>query len=122
MKNLNELDKHRVKDPTLLSFTGGWSGDETCGMFQLQSPVDNGVLQVIAAAGDGWDHVSVSRADRIPTWDEMEFVKRTFFKDDEVAMQLHVPPTEHINVHPYCLHIWRPHKGKIPVPPARMVA
>lgn len=52
----------------------------------------------------------------------MEQVKRLFFKPDEVAFQLHLPPSDHISVHPYCLHIWRPHRGKVPLPPKAMVA
>jgi hypothetical protein len=75
---------------------------EMSGAFKL------GELAIIASNGMGWDHVSVSRADRCPTWDEMELVKRLFFKDDECAMQLHVPPSDHINCHPNCLHLWRP--------------
>jgi hypothetical protein len=52
----------------------------------------------------------------------MEFVKRRFFHDDETAMQLHVPVAQHINHHPYCLHLWRPQQGHIPTPPPHMVA
>ena len=65
-------------------------------------------LRCIFSNGLGWDHVSVSLPTRCPTWAEMEFIKRTFFADDETAMQLHVPLAEHISHHPYCLHIWRP--------------
>lgn len=52
----------------------------------------------------------------------MERVKRTFFKDTEAAMQLHVPVADHLSLHPYCLHIWRPHDATIPLPPKNMVA
>lgn len=80
-------------------------------------------LRVIWSQNNGWDHVSVSLPDRCPTWDEMELVKRTFFADDEYAMQLHVPPSEHVNIHPYCLHLWRPNDGReIPFPDKSMVA
>ena len=51
----------------------------------------------------------------------MEQVKRLFFRDDETAMQLHVQPADHINCHPHCLHLWRPHGVEIPRPPAFMV-
>lgn len=78
-------------------------------------------LRVIATTEGGWDHVSVSIANRCPTWDEMELVKRAFFFEHETAMQLHVPPSEHINIHPYCLHLWRPQNVAIPRPPSAMV-
>jgi hypothetical protein len=110
MKNLRLLDKYRIKHP----FGNEVSAAE--GAFIL--PDD---LRVIACNGDGWDHVSVSREDRIPSWYDMELVKRMFFKDDETAMQLHLPPAKHINQHPNVLHLWRPHNVLIPLPPARMV-
>jgi|SRR5262245_16916740 len=89
--------------------------DEYNGHFYV--PCNGALLMVIASNGGGWDHVSVSRPARIPSWTEMEFVKRTFFKDDEVAMQLHVTPADHINLNPNVLHIWRPHEDTIPLPP-----
>jgi len=117
MQNLRLLDQYRLS----MREVYGYDGDATCGAFSIPSKIDGQHLRVIASAGEGWDHVSVSRADRCPNWPEMEQIKRLFFKDDEVAMQLHVPPSEHINFHPYCLHLWRPHDAKIPMPPDWMV-
>jgi len=67
-----------------------------------------GQLQIIVSDGMGWDHVSVSRKDRPPTWAEMDQVKRLCFRDDEIVMQLHVTDGRKVNVHPNCLHLWRP--------------
>jgi hypothetical protein len=117
MRNLRELDSFRDTSPAIKKFYGG-IGDETCGAFQVRWPRGQGrVLRIIASSGMGWDHISVSLPDRCPTWDEMEFIKRMFFKPDEVAIQLHLPPADHINNHPYCLHLWRPHATDIPLPP-----
>lgn len=90
-------------------------------------PYSGEILGVIASDGDGWDefdlpgepweHVSVSLPHRCPTWDEMDFVKRLFWRDDETVMQLHVPREMHINDHPYCLHLWRPTRSEIQLPP-----
>ena len=100
----------------------GGNGDGGNGVFQCRSPVDGRPLNVIASDGMGWDHVSVSREARVPNWEEMEHVKRLFFADGETAMQLHVPPADHINNHPRTLHLWRPNDGReIPRPPAMMV-
>jgi hypothetical protein len=99
----------------------GCAGDETCGLFILNGTNFKRALRVIASSGEGWDHVSVSLPERCPTWAEMEQVKRLFFRDDETAMQLHVPPTDHISIHPFCLHLWRPHGAEIPRPPGWMV-
>lgn len=79
------------------------------------------VLRVIASWGGGWDHVSISLHNRCPGWDEMEWVKRLFFKPSEVAMQLHPAESDYVNLHPHCLHIWRPQGAAIPLPKLEFV-
>ena len=108
MRDLHELDRYRVTDRAALARCGGWAGDGDCGSFVIPSPIDRAPLMVIASNDAGWDHVSVSRKNRCPNWAEMEHVARLFFRDDEAAMQLHVPAQEHINIHPNVLHWWRP--------------
>jgi len=127
MRDLRELNRYRVALPPNIAalwgvqpFGGGLA--EICGAFVMPSPIDNRQLRILASNGDGWDHVSVSLVNRCPRWSEMEHVKRAFFRDDEIAMQLHVPPRDHISLHPFCLHLWRPHEGAIPLPPPAMVA
>lgn len=119
MRSLYELNRYRCRDDWVMRAYGGF-GDDKFGAFWL----DDGLF-VIAANGGGWDHVSVSfgaESVRCPTWEEMEQVKRLFFHPDETVMQLHVPATDHISYHPYCLHLWRPHEPvKIPRPPQWMV-
>ncbi len=122
MRNLNLLNAYRITDRASLRHWGGWAGDETCGAFRIPSPLDKALIMVVASNGEGWDHVSVSRTNRCPNWPEMERRAGLFFKDDETAMQLHVPRADHLNLHPYCLHWWRPHDGTIPRPPSTMVA
>jgi len=118
VKRLRELNRYRDR---AWEHRMGGKGDDFGGCFVMPSP--HGVdLRIIAASGEGWDHVSVSTALRCPTWAEMEQVKRAFFRDDEAAVQLHVPPKAHISVHPHCLHLWRPHEQAIPMPPEWMVA
>lgn len=120
MRNLNLLDIYRDASPSVRD-RFGTIGDESSGAFMI--PFEGRDLRVVASSGDGWDHVSVSLSNRTPNWREMEHIKRLFFRDDETAMQLHVPPSDHISVHPYCLHLWRPNDGReIPRPPAWMVA
>lgn len=120
MRNLRLLN--RFRDVAAATAFYGWAGDETCGVFTVPSPIDGAGLRVIASSGEGWDHVSVSRKNRCPNWPEMDHIKRLFFCDDEVAMQLHVATKDHISFHPHCLHIWRPNDGTvIPLPPAEFV-
>jgi len=84
-----------------------------------------GNLRMLVSAGEkgkyAWEHVSVSLADRCPTWAEMDRAKKLFWLPEETVMQLHVPEREHINVHPYTLHLWRPIGFDIPLPPPIMV-
>lgn len=122
MKNLCLPEIERYRDAASAKRLYGWPGDGGNGVFRIPSPSDGQTLVAIASDGDGWDHVSVSRSNRPPNWAEMEKIKRLFFKDDEVAMQLHVPPSEHINVQRNCLHLWRPQEQAIPRPPGWMVA
>lgn len=91
------------------------------GAFCIRSPADRGALQIIASDGSPdipWEHVSVSRTDRCPTWEEMCHVKRMFWNDDECVVQFHPPTSEHVNNHNYCLHLWKPLGVTIPTPPA----
>ncbi len=73
----------------------------------------------------GWDHVSVhieTRSGiRCPWWDEIDYIRKLFFKGDEWVMQLHTPVDKHINKHPSTLHLWRPQDQVIPVPPRDFV-
>ena len=78
-------------------------------------------LQVLFSNGEGWEHVSVSRNSRVPSYDDMDEIKREFWDDDQTVMQLHVPLDDHVNHHEYCLHLWRPTDQEIPRPPSLMV-
>lgn len=76
----------------------------------------NQAVMVIASDGMGWEHVSVSRRDRCPTWDEMCQVKAMFWDEDDCVIQFHPPKRDYVNIHPYCLHMWRPVGVDFPQP------
>jgi hypothetical protein len=86
------------------------------GHYLIPHPKTGARLTVIASTGLGWDHVSVSLKNRTPTWEEMDFIYRLFFRDDETVMQLHVPASTKVNLHNYCLHLWRPTASGISIP------
>ena len=48
----------------------------------------------------------------------MCWVKDLFWAAEEAVMQLHPPKSEWVNNHNYCLHLWRPLDGNIPLPPS----
>ena len=83
----------------------------------------NKKFQVIASDGMGWDHVSVTLANRhrCPTWGEMCFIKDLFFPDDEQVVQFHPAKSEHVNINNYCLHLWRYQDSELPKPLEIMV-
>lgn len=93
--------------------------DDDGGAFKV--PYGKLTLFVIASHGAGWDHVSVSLLTRTPTWDEMCFIKDLFFESEDCVIQYHPPKSQYKNVHPFCLHLWRPQNEAIPMPPEFMV-
>lgn len=119
------IEQYRVRDGAMASSPE----DGRNGAFRIPTPT--GMLAVIVSDGSdwaeselpppAWEHVSVSLAARCPTWSEMDFVKRIFWRDDELVLQFHVPREQHINCHPYCLHLWKPVGVTIPLPPTKAV-
>lgn len=110
------LEKYRLT-------RGPLGSDESCGpngMFII--PYKKKELRVVSSDEMGWDHVSVSIKNQIPSWNIMSYVKNLFFKKDEIAFQLHPAEKDHINVHPYCLHLWRCQYQELELPPKFMVA
>ena len=121
MINLHLLDTHRLIGKDLPAHFKGYSGDHTCGAFVIPSPIDQAEIVIMASSDFGWEHVSASRNNRCPNWLEMDHIKHLFFKDEETVMQVHVPKSDHVNDRSYCLHLWRPTKDAIPLPPKWMV-
>ena len=87
-------------------------------------PIRGHTLRVIASSAQAeasWDHVSVSLPNRCPNWPEMCAVKDLFWSDDEAVAQFHPPRAAYVNLHPYCLHMWKPQGIVMPLPPSWMV-
>jgi hypothetical protein len=111
-----EVEKYRFHNGTY----GSKAGDDF-GAFCIPGSCGRD-LMVIASSGDeslgvDWEHVSVSLKNRCPNWLEMCYIKSLFWDDEETVMQLHPPKSKWINNHAYCLHMWRPKKAEIPLPP-----
>ena len=88
--------------------------------------VSSGTDPSCKETGLDWEHVSLKiryrRTDgrykmRLPTWEEMQFIKEVFWKDDEAVIQIHPPKSDYVNTHPYVLHLWRPTDGQLRLPP-----
>lgn len=63
---------------------------------------------------DGLEHVSVSPRHkyRIPSWDDMCYLKDIFFDDEEEVYQIHPPKSQYVNVMQNCLHLWKRADGR----------
>lgn len=112
MRALSYLDQYRIP------FRGAY-GDERNGAFRLR--IKGEEWTVIASSEFGWEHVSISHTRKMPSWAVMCALKDLFFAEDEVVMQLHPAKRDYVNHHPYCLHLWRPVKATIPLPPRDLV-
>lgn len=121
MKNHNpQIEKMRIKN-------GPMASDESYGnngVFKVRCPETKRLLIVIVSDGDGWDHASVSIANRpndAPNWAEMCYVKGLFWEPNECVIQFHPPNVEYVNLHNGCLHLWKPQRVEISMPPIVMV-
>lgn len=56
--------------------------------------------------GKRWYHVSASRKARMPSYEDLVWVKEVFFGEDQPAYQVFPKKSEHRNFHPFCLHLW----------------
>ena len=75
----------------------------------------------VCSNGGGWDHVSVSGRKRCPSWGEMCEIKDIFFRKNKCCVEYHPAEADYVNVHPFCLHIWKPQKKEMPKPPKLFV-
>lgn len=60
----------------------------------------------VESDGKRWIHVSCSRPNRLPTWQDVRRVKDVFIGKDRRAIQVLPPAAEYVNIHPHCLHLW----------------
>lgn len=113
------LEAARIRTGRLGTTNRGVPG---CFLIALDATIRrNKRVTIIASNGLGWEHVSASFPNRCPTWREMCEVKDLFWEPEEPVMQLHPPRSDWVNYHPFCLHLWAPTEGSIPLPPSIMV-
>lgn len=70
----------------------------------------NGLLVVVSAGvmqdGKEWLHVSFSRKSKMPTYADLQLVKREFIGRDKKAVMVFPEEKNYVNIHPNCLHLW----------------
>lgn len=112
-------ERYRVRNGAL----GSDPEDGNNGAFSIPSPDAKLRFYVIASDGEGWEHVSISIRDkqRCPRWEEMCYIKRLFWDDEDCVVQFHPPRSEYVNRHPFTLHLWRPTSADLPRPCTALV-
>lgn len=66
------------------------------------------VLMSVAVELDGkrWLHVSCSRQNRLPSWNDLRRVKDLFIGTSRAAIQVLPKQEKHVNIHPRVLHLF----------------
>lgn len=60
------------------------------------APFDDGAL---------WIHASIAHQDHTPSYDDLTLLHRAVF-GDRWAYQVFAPKSNHVNIHPFALHLW----------------
>jgi hypothetical protein len=114
MNKFHAPEKYRITVGPLKSS----SSDGNNGAFKICK--DGYDLNVICS-DEIWEHVSVSKKNRCPTWEEMCFVKDLFWGPECCVIQYHPPKSVYVSNHPFCLHLWRKVGSEFETPPTWMV-
>lgn len=56
--------------------------------------------------GKNWRHLSIAHPRRMPTYDELTYLKRHWAGEDAKAIMVFPAKAEHVNIHPNCLHLF----------------
>lgn len=100
---------------------------ERAGVFIVPTPWKTKIHCVLGTDDSGtWERVSAmaeqKRGDfRPPTWDEMQFVKRSFWADDELVVQFHPAGERFTGTVSSMLHLWHATEAAIPTPEADLL-
>lgn len=116
-------ESNRIRNHPILSSS---KEDGNNGAFKIKSPCSNRTLFIIASDGEGWEHVSIhvislNKTMKLPNYEEMCFVKNTFWDDEDVVVQYHPKKSEYVNNHKFTLHLWRPTNEELPYPSSILV-
>lgn len=76
-------------------------------------------LQVIATSsimpdGREWLHVSFSRERKMPSYADLQLVKREFIGEDKKAVMVFPDKAHYVNLHKYCLHLFYSAENPLP--------
>lgn len=67
-----------------------------------------GQCVVVLSRDAGLWHISISRKDRLPSYDELKTIRYQFLPEVEYMVQVFPPKENFVNMHQFCLHLWEP--------------
>jgi len=79
------------------------------GKFRNSMFVHDGFTVMFTVENHGtsaYQHLSVSRKERYPSWDEIVLFRSLFFEDDDEIVQVIPKESDYVNVHDNCFHMW----------------
>jgi hypothetical protein len=53
-----------------------------------------------------WVHLSVSRQAMLPTWKDLTLARDEILGPEVKCIIVVAPESEHVNIHPFCMHLW----------------
>jgi len=65
-----------------------------------------GQCKVIVTIDQGKWHLSISREDRSPSYEEIKKARYQFLPNEIHAAQIFPPKEEFVNLHPFCHHLY----------------
>lgn len=67
----------------------------------------DGPRKIIVSIDDGLLHLSISREDRYPNFDEIKHARYALLPDNVTMAMLFPPQSEYVNLHDKCFHLYQ---------------
>lgn len=75
-------------------------------MYEKKASHETGCTIIVGHSAAGY-HLSISRPDRDPTWQEIRDARYKLIPNAVTMAMLLPPQEEYVNVHPHCFHLWQ---------------
>lgn len=63
-------------------------------------------IMVMESIDNGFHHISMSHPHRIPTWDEIKFIRNKFGDPNKFYAMVFPPEEFYVNFHSFCMHLF----------------
>lgn len=90
----------------------GWlMAEERLDGWAFHQPAGGGIRVIFSGEvhrGQRWIHCSLSRASRLPTYQDVQLVRLAFMTPHRQSIMVwpSVQSRRYVNLHPYCLHLY----------------